>query len=364
MKLSRSVLNHPNGGAKCLPLEAEKSCNNHPCPVDCELEAWSGWSKCSADCGGGVQQRLREVKVAMKYGGKPCGETSQTLACNAQACEMDCQLSDWTRWTKCSKECDGGTKKRAKFVRKQALGEGKCAGAWDPERLEYKPCNMQRCMLPAGKLTLECNRTLDVVLLIDGSGSLGETGWKAEIKAAQTFVDAFKGSAGKAQMAVILYSGPSTWGGVYKCIGKNKDKVDQEAVCKIKTVTHFTDDMAKVKQLITGLTWPKGSTLTSLTLATAKAELNLGRKDAHASVIVITDGRPLSYRKTELASKLLRKSARLLWVPVTRYAPLKRIKKWATRRWQENVVMVKSFKDLESPNVVTQMIANLCPAER
>merc|ERR1740127_446756 len=38
-KLTRSVLTHPNGGAKCLPLAAMKSCNNQPCPVDCKLAA-------------------------------------------------------------------------------------------------------------------------------------------------------------------------------------------------------------------------------------------------------------------------------------------------------------------------------------
>ena len=39
-------------------------------------------------------------------------------------------------------------------------------------------------------------------------------------------------------------------------------------------------------------------TLTSLALATAKAELALGRKDSKSIVVVITDGRPLSYRGT------------------------------------------------------------------
>merc|ERR1719236_85097 len=51
-KLSRNVLTHPNGGAACLPLAAMRSCNNEPCPVDCKQEQWSGWSKCSAECGG------------------------------------------------------------------------------------------------------------------------------------------------------------------------------------------------------------------------------------------------------------------------------------------------------------------------
>merc|ERR1719160_2400959 len=364
-KLTRNVLTHPNGGTKCLPLAAMRSCNNQPCPVDCKLATWSCWSKCSAECGGGVSQRLREVKRAMKYGGKPCGSTSETKSCHNQACEKNCELSGWTKWSACSKDCDGGTQKRQKFVKKPAEGAGKCPDDWSLKRLQYKKCNMKRCMIAEGSdvPTLTCNRTLDIVLLIDGSGSLGKKGWAAEIKAAQMFVDAFSVSGGQANMAVILYSGPRTWSGVRRCFAKNKKKVDQAAVCKIKTVTHFTDDLKKVKQLIIGLTWPQGSTLTSLALLTAKAELALGRKDARSNIIVFTDGRPLSFRNTEIASRMVRKSARLVWVPVTKYAPLKQIKKWATRRWQENVVKVPSFKALENPDTITHIVANICPKD-
>merc|ERR1719160_1995682 len=361
-KLMRSVLTHPDGGAKCLPLAAMRTCNQHPCPVDCKVSTWSGWSKCSAECGGGVQQRLREVNRAMKYGGKPCGATSESKACNAQACEKDCDLTEWTKWSYCSKDCDGGTRKRTKFVKVQPEGEGHCPGQWSSKRLQYKACNMKRCKVDPGKEVMSCNNTLDIVFLIDGSGSLGKRGWDAEIIAAKKFVDAFSSTSAKAQMALILYSGPRTWGGVGKCTGKNGGKVDMEKTCKIKTITHFTKDMKKVKELIGGLSWPSGSTLTSLALQTAKAELALGRKEAKSIVVVITDGRPLSYRNTWLAAKNVRKSARLVWVPVTRYAPLKSIKSWATRRWQENVVQVKTFKDLEKPDMVNHVIANICPS--
>merc|ERR1719352_2081285 len=197
-KLTRSVLTHPNGGTKCLPLGAMRSCNNQPCPVDCQLHTWSGWSKCSAECGGGVSQRLREVKRAMKYGGKPCGSTSETKACNNQACEKDCELTTWTKWSTCSKDCDGGTQKRQKFVKKIAEGAGQCAGAWSLKRLEYKQCNTKRCKLDVGAKTLTCNKPLDIILLIDGSGSLGKKGWAAEIKAAQTLIDAFTDPNGAA----------------------------------------------------------------------------------------------------------------------------------------------------------------------
>jgi hypothetical protein len=356
-KLSRSIMTHPNGGAKCLPLAALRSCNNEPCPVDCVLKEWSGWSKCTAACGGGVTQRLREVGRAMRYGGHPCGATSETKACANQACEKDCDLSDWTRWSTCSKECDGGTIKRSKYVAKEVEGAGHCPDEWSIKRLQYKACNMQRC--PA---KLSCNRTLDVILLLDGSGSLGKAGWDAEIVAGKLFISAFEPASGKVNMAVILFSGPRTWGGVYACIGRGRASVSLE-FCGIKTVTHFTRDLTKVDQLVSGLTWPMGSTLTSLALMTAKAEMSLGRQDVHTMVVVITDGRPLSYRKTTMASRKIRKSARLVWVPVTRFAPLRWVKKWATRRWQENVVQVDDFKQLQTPDVITHVIADICPKE-
>merc|ERR1719506_288723 len=360
-RLSRNVMTHPNGGAACLPLTALKKCNLQPCPVDCQLSSWNGWSKCSAQCGGGVQQRLRDVTVAMKFGGKPCDSTSETRGCNNQACEKDCVLGRWTAWSKCSKDCDGGTQKRQKFVAEPAQGEGKCPGRWSSQRLHYKKCNMQQCALPAAATTLTCKEKVDVVLLIDGSGSLGSTGWAAEIKAANTFVDAFAGSDTQAKIAVVLYSGPRTWSGVYKCFGKNGATVDLETVCKIKSVTHFSSDMPAVKGKIAKLTYPKGSTLTSLALLSAYSELSLGREDAKSIVVAITDGRPLSYRATGMASEFIRKKARLVWVPVTKNAPLWRIKRWATRRWQENVVVANTFKDLEKPDLVSQILADICP---
>merc|ERR1740121_77441 len=282
----------------------------------------------------------------------------QTKSCHNQACEKDCELSDWTKWSACSKDCDGGTHKRMKFVTEEAEGAGKCADSWSTKRLQYKECNMHRCeVLP------ECNRTLDVILLIDGSGSLGEDGWKAEIMAAKTFVGAFKAAEGKVHVAVILFSGPRTWSGVSKCTGKGEAGVTL-ADCGITTVTHFTTDLDKVDEELTALTWPQGSTLTSLALMTAEAEMALGRADVHTLVVVMTDGRPLSYRKTELASHTLRKKARLLWVPVK--MPPKvfpEIKKWATRRWEENIVKVDDFEALKTPDPITHIIADICPKE-
>jgi hypothetical protein len=283
-----------------------------------------------------------------------------TTPCGTDACEKDCDLSDWTKWSVCSKDCDGGTQKRQKFITHEAEGAGKCADEWSVKRLQYKHCNMVRCITESASEPLKCNRSLDVVLLLDGSGSLGKAGWAAEVSAAKHFIRAFNSAGDKVNMAVILFSGPRTWSGVAKCIGGSTASASLEA-CDIHTVTHFTTDLKKVDQLVSGLTWPQGSTLTSLALMTASNELNLGRGDAHSLVVVVTDGRPMSYRRTTLAAHDIRKKARLLWVPVTKFAPLKQIKEWATRRWQENVVKVEDFEDLRTPHVITHIIADICP---
>jgi hypothetical protein len=236
--------------------------------------------------------------------------------------------------------------------------------------LEYKKCNDKACELPDPTKALPCESKMDVVLLIDASGSLGRAGWDAEIKAAKTLVEAFADGAvragktaedAKAFMSVILYSGPRTWSGVDKCTGDSKADVNLATDCNIEVVKHFTNDMTAVKAAIDKLKWTGGSTLTSLALMTAKAELNLGHKDHSSAVVVITDGRPLSYRKTGDASYNLRKQTRLVWVPVTEHAPLSHIKDWATRRWAENVVQVDNFDELAKPDPMSKVISDICP---
>ena len=119
--------------------------------------------------GGGVQQRVRDVKVPMRYDGKPCGETSETKACHVAACSKNCVLHRWTRWTPCSKDCDGGTKKRMRMIRNPSEGAGKCDGQWSPKRLQYKGCNMKRCRVPSPNKVMKCDQSMDLVLLLDGT---------------------------------------------------------------------------------------------------------------------------------------------------------------------------------------------------
>jgi len=119
--LTRTITVYPIGGAACPSLKATQSCSEDTCPVDCVLGDWSGWSGCSADCGGGVRSKSRPVLTNPEHAGEPCGETSKTEACNVQACDVPCVLSDWSAWAPCSKKCDGGSNARTKSIETAAM---------------------------------------------------------------------------------------------------------------------------------------------------------------------------------------------------------------------------------------------------
>merc|ERR1719399_1757722 len=185
--LNRSVSIQPAyGGAACPPLTMDRTCNDFPCPIDCEIEMWSGWSTCSADCGGGVKERSRSVITVPQHGGVRCGETTETEPCNMQSCDKDCELAEWTPWGPCSKECDGGLTERVRHVAEPAHGHGTCPDSSSEEREEYLECNTHPC-IPFGTspdTPLLCGSEghgvkQDIVILLDGSGSLGSAGWRA-----------------------------------------------------------------------------------------------------------------------------------------------------------------------------------------
>merc|ERR1719311_1692071 len=97
---------------------------------------------------------------------------------------------------------------------------------------------------------------------------------------------------------------------------------NMETVCGLQWASHLSVDSAAISSAITGLTFPQSTTFTSGALALALNELSNGRQDAQSLVYVITDGRPLRRRNTRMQARRVRERARLIWVPVTNYAPI------------------------------------------
>jgi len=192
--------------------------------------------------------------------------------------------------------------------------------------------------------SLSCSKKLDVTLMLDGSGSLGKEGWDTTVKLAEAVAKDIL-SSGDNQLSVILFSGPNTWGGVRKCMGSKISMEDLSRICRIRRVTeYYESNLEAVQGKIDSMNFPKGSTMTSVALQVAMSDISgVGRKDAESIGIVVTDGRPMSYRRMRQAAKKFKKKGRLYFVAMGRYAPMKQIKRWASRAWKKHVVVMKSL---------------------
>ncbi len=62
--------------------------------MDCEWSDFSPWSACSRSCGGGFQARERRILMLARRGGRRCqGQTRETRFCNRQRCPR----KDWKK---------------------------------------------------------------------------------------------------------------------------------------------------------------------------------------------------------------------------------------------------------------------------
>jgi len=57
-------------------------------PVDCQLGEWSTWTKCSRRCGGGKKSRMRSVLKHPLNGGTKCGALATRVGCNTTPCAV------------------------------------------------------------------------------------------------------------------------------------------------------------------------------------------------------------------------------------------------------------------------------------
>lgn len=153
----RSILALAEHGGKACdgPERVVRGCNlgSATCraesPKDCVLGQWSSWSHCSHDCDGGQRARHRQIKAYPANMGKPCeAALSQTQHCNTQIClgeqgRHDCHWQAWEAWEACSRSCDGGERTRRRSIAAEASGHGRACEA--SSSLEAEPCNTASC---------------------------------------------------------------------------------------------------------------------------------------------------------------------------------------------------------------------------
>ena len=139
--------------------------------VDCIWDDWS-WGRCSKTCGGGTQNATRTISQVAKHGGSNCtGLSTDTRACNPNACpgewikkksamwwleekyahywkgllsslfSVDCTWRNWGSWEPCSKTCGPGTKSRSRSKDGPLYGGGQCSGS----STDSASCNLKNC---------------------------------------------------------------------------------------------------------------------------------------------------------------------------------------------------------------------------
>ena len=129
------------GGKQCGPIEEERPCNTHKCPVHCMVTDFADWTPCSRSCGNGIMTRKRTVHQRSLHGGRGCPPLTEARVCNTNPCPIDCEVSAFAAWKPCSKTCGMGFRFRTrKVVRRAAKGGAEC-----PALTETGFCNEQKC---------------------------------------------------------------------------------------------------------------------------------------------------------------------------------------------------------------------------
>ena len=325
------VVPNDDCGIRCPRLSLYKRCGQYHCPINCWMSEWSGWSKCTAECGGGLQSHTRSILMKPKNGGMACNTVEESRPCATGSCDRDCLLAKWVSWTPCSMACGGGFMEKFRHVARPTRGFGKCPNPESSYRYSKSGCNEQSC-----KGDEICVAKQDLVIAVDGSGSVRDGGFKIlkkfVVKLLTRYRTEFWGSDA-VKIGIVLF-------------GNGVIMPDGKSVSPAILASPLSFDMAALETVVNDLPFKKGFTNMAQAFSSAEtAFLQGSRRGSQSSVMVVTDGKPsFNFMTTEMVEQLEDKG-------ITRFFLLvneedlnsnsnKLMKSWASDPWETNVVHV------------------------
>jgi len=333
MMTREAVVESNECGVQCPHVYKEmyQRCGQFHCPIDCVMSEWSGWSKCSAECNGGVQGHTRSIVMKPKNGGMSCNTVEESRPCGTISCDRNCRLSRWTDWSPCSMACGGGFREKFRHVALPTRGFGKCPGPSSKFRYRKGPCNEQAC---TGDEI--CVAKQDLIVAVDGSGSIREKGFdtlKAFVKKLLSRYQTEYWGDEAVKLGIVLF-------------GNGVIMEDGKTVSPARLEKALTFDMAAVEAAVEAMPFKKGFTNMAQAFSTAEnAFIQGSRRGAQSAVMVITDGRPsFNFMTNEMVEQLDDKG-------ITRYFLIineqdlssdgnRLMKAWASQPWETNLVHV------------------------
>merc|ERR1719188_1604604 len=348
----RAIVNANQFGVKCPGRWRRKKCGQIKCPVDCVMSQWSGWSKCTKECESGVQVRTRSIVTKPMHGGKFCDTVQEERSCNTGSCDRDCTLKKWSKWSWCSMSCNGGIQTHHRKVLVPIRGLGKCPKPTSYRRFGTKKCNTQKCVGDE-----VCIAQQDLIIAIDGSGSVREEGFNVIRDFAANLTDRYKDKYfGKEAMkiGVVLFG--------------NGHVLDDGTITNAINVLPLTNDMDAVRKKILEVKWQRGFTNMAQAFSLADTMLTQGgRSEAQSAVMVLSDGKPsFWYQTVQKARELHDKNIQVFMSPITSFKSkeLRMMReKLASQPWRANYFRIPGLDVLEHNMDVfkQQVIATFCP---
>jgi len=202
----------------------------------------------------------------------------------------------------------------------------------------------------------QCIAVMDLLVAVDASGSLRETGYKILKEFAAAVVRRFENEAFGREAVLV--------GAIQFGDGKVlKDNIISPA----EAIAQLTLDSSKVADAIKATEWQKGFTNLAQVFTKADEMSQLGRKHAPTTILVLTDGKPsFEYSLMQEVNNIKAKGVKIIMIelnPTLTSADKSLVMKLASDPPEANYLHIKGLKKLsrEMDKWVQQVVVQSCP---